>query len=103
MDFMLDLKTLIAKSATDRSIAPEHYRPHFEKIASKWGLTFLNDKITVATELRKKLPDTLHFGHAGTTKMTYEAKIFRWPNIIKDIEDKVKNCIPCLSFSRNLK
>ena len=30
----------------------------------------------VPTELRKKLLDTLHFGHAGTTKMTDEAELF---------------------------
>ena len=102
LDLMLDLKNLIAKSATDaelnrvklalnreyRSMAPEHYRPHFESISSKWGLTFLNDQIIVPTELRKKLLDTLHFGHAGTTKRTAEAKIFWWPNINTDIEDK---------------
>ena len=117
IDFMLDLKNLIAKPATDaelnrvklalnredRNIAPEHYRPHFENISSKWGLTFLNDKIVVQTELRKKLLGTLHFGHAGTTKMTAEAKIFWWPNINKDIEKKVKNCIACLSSGKNLK
>ena len=117
MDFMLDLKNLIAKSTTDaelkrvklaliredRNMAPEHYRPHFENVSSKWGLTFLNDKIVVPTELRKKLLDTLHFGHAGTTKMIAEAKIFWWPNINKDIEEKVKNCIACLSSGKNLK
>ena len=117
MDFMLDLKNLIAKSTTDaelnrvklalnredRNMAPEHYRPHFENISSKWGLTFLNDKIVVPTELRKKLLDTLHFGHAGTTKMIAEAKIFWCPNINKDIEEKVKNCIACLSSGKNLK
>ena len=119
MDFMLDLKNLIAKSTTDaltelnrvklalnredRNMAPEHYRPHFENISSKWGLTFLNDKIVVPTELRKKLLDTLHFGHAGTTKMIAEAKIFWWPNINKDIEEKVKNCKACLSSGKNLK
>ena len=67
MDFILDLNYLIAKSATDaelnrvkqalnrkdRNMAPEHYQPHFENISSKRGLTFLNDKIVVATELRK--------------------------------------------------
>ena len=101
MDFMLDLK--VAESATDaelnriklaltredRSMAPEHYRQQFENI-SRWGLTFVNDKIIVPTELRKKLLDTSHFGHAGTTKMTAEAKIFWWPKIDEDIEDKVK-------------
>ena len=82
MDFMLDLKNLIAKSTTDAELnrvklaliredpnmAPEHYRPHFENISPKWGLTFLNDKIVVPTKFRKKLLDTLHFGHAGTKK-----------------------------------
>ena len=35
--------------------------------------------------------------------MTAEAKIFWWPNINKDIEKKVKNCIACLSSGMNLK
>ena len=105
MDFMLDLKSLIAKSATDaelnriklaltredRSMAPEHYRQQFENI-NKMGIN-----------IRKKLLDTLHFGHAGTTKMTAEAKIFWWPNINKNIKDKVKNCIACSSSGKNLK
>ena len=117
MDFMLDLKSLIAKSATDaelnrvklsltredRSMAPEHYRQQFGNISTRWGLTFINDKIIVPTELRKKLLNTLHFGHAGTTKMAAEAKIFWWPNITKDIEEKVKNCVACLSSGKNLK
>ena len=102
---MLDLKSLTAKSATDaelnrvkialnrddRSMAPEDYRQQFENISTRWGLTFVNNKIIVPTELRRKLMDTLHFGHSGTTKITAEAKIFRWPNIKKDIEDKGKN------------
>ena len=117
MDFMKDLKSLIAKSATDaelngikmalnranRIIGPENYRSYFGNISSKWGLHFLNDRIIVPTELRKKLLDTLHFGHAGTTKMTAEGKIFWWPNINKDIEDKVKSCIACMSSGKNLK
>ena len=114
---MLDLKSLMAKSATDaelnriklaltredRSMALEHYRQQFENISTRWGLTFVNDKIIIPTELRKKLLETLHFGHTGTTKMTAEAKTFRWPNITKDIDDKVKMCIACLSSGMNLK
>ena len=51
MDFMLDLTNLITKPATDaelnrvklalnredRNMAPEHYRPYFEILSSKWG------------------------------------------------------------------
>ena len=117
MGFMLDLKSLFAKSATDaelnrvtlalnredRSMAPEHNRQQFENISTRWGLTFVNDKIIVPTELRKKLLDTLHFGHAETTKITTEAKIFWWPNINNDIEDKVKNCIACLASGKKVK
>ena len=84
-------------------MAPEHSRQQFENISTGWGLTFVNDKIIIPTEFRKKLLETLHFGHAGTTKVTAEAKIFWWPNINKDIEDKVKNCEACLSSGKNLK
>ena len=114
---MLDLKTLIAKSSTDaelnrvrdamrrgeKNTAPEHYRANFEKLNNKWGLTFNDDRIVVPAELRKKLLDTLHFGRAGTTKMSAEAKIFWWPNMQKEIEDKTKNCVACMSSGKNLK
>ena len=106
-NLMLDLKTLIAKSNTDaelywvrdamrraeRNTAPESYRPVFEKLSNKWGLTFNEDRIIVPTELRKKSLDTLHFGHAGSTKMLAESKIFWWPNMCKESEDKIKNCV----------
>ena len=108
-NFMLDLKTLIAKSSTDaelnrvrdamrrgeKNTPPDQYRNVFEKLNNRWGLTFNDDRIVVPTELRKKLLDTLHFGHAGATKMTAEAKIFWWPNMLKEIEDKTKNCLAC--------
>ena len=104
-NFMLDLKTLIAKSSTDAELnrvcdamrrddkdtAPEHYRTNFDKLNNKWGLTFNDDRIVVPTELRKKLLDTLQFGHAGATKMTAEANFFWWPNMQKEVEDKTKN------------
>ena len=65
-NFMLDLKTLIVKSATgaelnrvrdamrrgEKNTAPEQYRPIFEKLSNKWGLT-INEKINLPTELRK--------------------------------------------------
>ena len=115
-NFMLDLKTLIAKSATDaelnrvrdamrrneKNTAPEAYRT-FGKLSNKWGLTFNDDRIVVPNELRKKLMETLHFGHAGYTKMTSEAKIFWWPNMQKEIEEKTRNCVACMASGKNLK
>ena len=116
-NFMLDLKTLIAKSATDaelnsvrdamrrneKNTAPEAYRTAFEKLSNMWGLTFNDDRIVVPNELRKKLMETLHFGHAGYTKMTSEAKIFWWPNMQKEIEEKAKNCVACMASGKNLR
>ena len=114
---MLDLKTLIAKSTTDaelnrvrdamrrneKNTAPEAYRTTFEKLSNEWGLTFNDDRIIVPTELRKKLLETLHFGHAGYTKMAAEAKIFWWPNMQKETEEKTKHCVACMASGKNLK
>ena len=113
---MLDLKSIIAKSATDaelnrvklalnreeHSMELEQYRQQLTT-SQQDETNILKRQIIVPTELRKKLLDTLHFGHAGTTKMTAEAKIFWWPNINKVIEDKVKNCKTCLASGKNLK
>ena len=87
----------------EKNTAPDQYRNMFEKLNNRWGLTFNDDRIVVPTELRKKLLDTLHFGHAGATKMTAEAKIFWWPNMLKEIEVKTKNCVACMSSGKNLK
>ena len=35
--------------------------------------------------------------------MTAEAKIFWCPNMLKEIEDKTKNCVACMSLGKNLK
>ena len=116
-NFMLDLKTLIAKSSTDaelnrvrnamrrgeKNTAPDQNRTIFEKLNNKWRLTFNDDRRVVTTELRKKLLETLHFGHVGATKMTAEAKIFWLANRQKEIEDKTKNCVSCMLSGKNLK
>ena len=35
--------------------------------------------------------------------MIAEAKLFWWPDINRDIENKVKDCIACLALGKNLK
>ena len=114
---MLDLKTLISKTAIDpemtrvrasmrreeKDTAPEGYRPVFDKLSIRWGLVFVDDQIAVPIDLRRKLIEILHFGHSGTTKMLSDAKIFWWPEMRKDIEQKVKDCTACLATGKNLK
>ena len=105
-NFMMDLKTLISKTAIDpemtsvrtsmrreeKETAPEGYRPAFDKLSIRWGLVFVDDQIAVPVDLRRRLIEILHFGHAGTTKMLSHAKILWWPEKRKDIEQRVKDC-----------
>ena len=116
-EFMMDLKTLIARTAIDpeltrvrismrredREATPEGYKQVFGKLSIRWGLIFMDDQIVVPVDHRRRLLDILHFGHAGLTKMTAEAKIVWWPNITRDIENKAKDCTACLASGKNLK
>ena len=68
INFMLDLKTLISKTAIDLEMtrvrfsikredgetAPEGYRPVFDKLSIRWGLVFVDDQIAVPIDLRRK-------------------------------------------------
>ena len=89
-EIMMDLKTLIARTAIDPELTrvrismrredgeatPEGYKPVFGKHSIRWGIIFMDEQIVVPVDLRRRLLDILHFGHAGLTKMTAEAKIF---------------------------
>ena len=115
-EFMMDSKTLIAKTAIDpeltrvrnsmrredRETIPDGYRTVFDKLSIRWGLVFVDDQIVVPIDLRRKLLDIIHFGHSGITKMNAEAKIFWWPGMKQDIENKVKDCTACLASGKNL-
>ena len=115
-EFMLDLKTLISKTAIDpeltrvrnsmrredRETIPDSYRTVFDKLSIRWGLKFVDEQIVIPIDLRRRLLDILHFGLSGVTKMTTEAKIFWWLNKKQDIETKVKDCTACLASGKNL-
>ena len=89
-EFMMDSKTLIAKTALDpeltlvrnsmrredRETIPNGYRTVFDKLSVRWELVFVDDQIVIPIDLRRRLLDILHFGHSGTTKMISEAPIF---------------------------
>ena len=87
-EFMMDLKTLISKTATeteltnvrnsmrreDREITPDGYKLVFNILSIRWGLVFVDDQIVVSIELRRRLLNILHLGHAGMTKMETEQR-----------------------------
>ena len=87
----------------EKDTAPEGYRPVFDKLSFRWDLVFVDDQIAIPIDLRRKLIKILHFGHSGTTKMLSDAKIFWWPEMRKDIDQKVKDCTACLATGKNLK
>ena len=113
----MDLKTLISKTAIDpeltrvrnsirredRETIPEGYTAVFDKLSIRWGLLFVDDQIVIPIDIRRRLLDILHFGHSGITKMTWEARIFWWPGMKQDIENKVKDCIACLESGKSLR
>ena len=43
----------------------------------------------------------LPFGFSGTTEMITEAKIFWWPEMRKDIQQKAKEGTACLATGKN--
>ena len=67
------------------------------------GLVIVDVQIAVPIDLRRRLIEILHFGHSGVTKMLSDAKIFWWPEMRKDIEQRVKDCTACLATGKNLK
>ena len=66
-EFMLDLKTLISKTAIDpeltrvrnsmrredRETIPDGYRTVFDKLSIRWGLIFVDDQIVILIDLRR--------------------------------------------------
>ena len=116
-EFIMNLKTLIAKTAIepelnlvrnsmrreDRESISDGYRTVFDKLSIRWVLVFVDVQIVVPIDLRQRLPDIVHFGHSGITKMISEARIFWWPEMKQDIGNKVKDCTACLASGKILK
>ena len=112
---MLDSKTLISKTSIDpemtrvrasmrreeKDTAPEGYRRVFAKLSIQRGLVFVDHQIALPIDLRRRLIDVLRFGHSCITKMLSDAKTFTWPEMQKDIEQKVKDCTACLATVEN--
>ena len=107
-NFMLDLKTLISKTAIDpemtrvqasmrreeKDTAPESYRPVFDKLSIRWGLVFVDDQIAVPIDLRRKLIEILHFGHSGKTNILSDAKASGGRRCGKILNKKLKTTQP---------
>ena len=116
LDFMLDLETLIKKTAADpelfeldcfladnnTNMNPNELRTVAKKLTHRWGIIVVDDRIIVPKSLRYAALNALHFGHPGINKMCSDATIFWWPNMREDMEKKSKTFSACLNVGRNL-
>ena len=117
LDFMLDLETLIKKTAAGPDLIeiqcciednntqaiPEDYRQVAKKLTHRWVIPMVDDRIIIPKSLRYAALNALHFGYPGINKMCNDAVIFWWPNMRADIEKKAKTCSACLNAGKNLK
>ena len=117
LKFMADLKTIIRETNRDRDLIatiigldggdensiPDAYYRHHKQLSTRWGIVFLDDRIIIPAGMRETVLNALHFGHPGETKMIADSKIFWWPGITEDIQQKQKECIACRNTGKNLK
>ena len=93
-------------SALQQGKAPEQLPPSHPArlLQQKWdnlattsnGLVRVDDRILVPLNIRSKLLQALHLGHAGIsrTKELARSRYF-WPHMSQDIEKFVNNCSAC--------
>ena len=87
----------------DRETASDGYKQVLQKLSIQWGLVFVDDQKVIPIDHGRRLQDSLHFGHFGTTKLETEAKIFLWPEKKKAIETEVKDYTARLASGKSLK
>ena len=117
LDFMLDLETLIKETAAEPDLielncciednifnqTPNECKAVARKLAHRWDINLVNDRMIVPKTLRYAALNALHFGHAAINTICNDAAIFWWPNMRADIEKKTKPCSACLIADKNLK
>ena len=53
--------------------------------------------------MRTTIIAMLHKGHPSTTHMDQSAEAFWWPDLNREIREKMENCPSCRASGRNLK
>ncbi|CAB4040725.1 uncharacterized protein K02A2.6-like, partial [Paramuricea clavata] len=80
---------------TDSCLSP--YRNQHEQLTvSECGVILRNSQIVIPKSLRSRVLSIAHEGHQGIvkTKMLVRSKVW-WPGIDKQVEQMVKECVPC--------
>ena len=97
------LKTLVCLGRRTLEQIPEEYKAYQRQLSTRFGVVFYDDRIIIPKSLRTTIIMLLHKGHAAINKMTAAAKPFWWPQLIRDIQQKCDECIPCKMAGKNIK
>ena len=89
----------------ERKSCPEILHPYWnyrECISIENGLLFKDDRLIVPETERNQILELLHYGHYRIKRTQDRAKesVF-WPDITKDIKNKVKDCTTCQQNSNS--
>ena len=83
---------------------PEEIQPYWnsrEQITIENGMLLKNTRIIIPHALQPELVQKIHEGHLGLKKCLYQAhETVYWPNIQKDLTEKLKSCPSCLMYAR---
>lgn len=75
----------------------KQYQSKKEELTVDNGVICWGHRVIAPTSLRSKILDELHGNHMGIVKTKAAARSFVWwPNIDRDIEERIKQCNPCL-------
>ena len=94
------LKTLVC---LERNTQEHRKNTNHSKSTSQPDLVFYDDRIVIPKALRRTIIMLQHKGHAAINKMTSAAKLFWWPKLQKDIQQKCEKSISCRIKGKSIK
>ncbi|KMQ87732.1 hypothetical protein RF55_12904 [Lasius niger] len=94
------LNKLLQALEEGKSLVPLGYKDN--EFSLQQGIIFRKDRVVIPKTLTNKILKELHAGHFGSVKMKSLSRSFCWwSHMDKEIEDIVKNCKFCHTFSNN--
>ena len=97
------LKTLVCLESQQDELIPEEYQTYRNKLSSRFGLVFMEDRIIVPKNLRTTVNSLLHKKHPAINKMTLAARLFWWRRMTEAIQKKCESGIPCKMSGKRVK
>lgn len=88
----------------DKNKLPEAikgYHTYSNELSVSKGLVFKGERLIIPKSLRKLVLEKIHYAHLGIEKCKIRAReSVYWPQMNKQIEDVVSNCVACNKFRK---